>query len=172
MEKIERNLTDITLGKINESGLLTELQVISNKFLIVSKSVNEVETLINIFVSVVLTSQETIDMDAVILAHDSDSYVINIENNVSSIVIKVSANYTSSNGDFVDFTTGLTNKTVNLPPNPSINDIVEVSKADNGVGELTIDGNGENINGFPTSVIKNQYTVLTFIFVGTEWRIK
>lgn len=83
-----------------------------------------------------------------------------------------STNYNAVNGDYVDMTTGATNKTVTFPAGPILDDIIDVAKADSGAGNVIADGNGNNINGFSTVTLNAQYQSLTFQFNGTEWRIK
>ena len=81
-----------------------------------------------------------------------------------------STNYNANSGDWVDMTTGATDKTITFPASPVINDAVKISKADVGVGNIIIDGNGNNINGIATDLITSQYTVVTYQFNGVEWR--
>jgi hypothetical protein len=71
-----------------------------------------------------------------------------------------SINYNAVANDLVLMTTGASDKTVTLNASPTKDDIVGVSKADSGTGNVITDGNGNNINGSATTTIKKQYTTI------------
>jgi hypothetical protein len=81
-----------------------------------------------------------------------------------------SANYNANANDWIDMTTGATDKTNTFPASPAVDDIIKVSKADAGAGNVIQDGNGKNINGAATDTIVGQYTTKTYQYNGTEWR--
>ena len=88
----------------------------------------------------------------------------------NSIFTIQSTNYNAVANDWVDMTTGATNKTVTMPTTPSVNDIVKISKADAGAGDVDVDGNGNNINGSSSDVLASQYLTYLYQYNGTEWR--
>jgi len=81
-----------------------------------------------------------------------------------------STSYNAVAFDWVDMTTAGTGKTVTFPASPVADDIIKVSKADSGVGVITVDGNGKNINGAANDTINSQYTIVSYQYNGTEWR--
>ena len=80
-----------------------------------------------------------------------------------------STNYNAVANDLVLMTTGASDKTVTLNASPTKDDIVGVSKADSGAGNVITDGNGNNINGSTTTTIKKQYTTVIYQYDGSEW---
>ena len=69
-------------------------------------------------------------------------------------------------------TTGATNKTVTLPASPTKDDELGVSKVDNGIGFVIIDGNGNTVKDSPTQTISRQYTSITLHYNGSgNWII-
>lgn len=69
-------------------------------------------------------------------------------------------------------TTGGTDRTVTLPdPSTNVNRILTIKKVDSGVGILTVDGNGANIDGYGTEIITSQYDWMTVQSDGTNWHV-
>lgn len=84
----------------------------------------------------------------------------------------VSINTAALVSDLILMTTGATDKTVTLPVTPVKDDVISVSKVDNGLGSCVVDGNGKNINGNNSITITKQYTSITIQYSGVEWVIK
>lgn len=72
-------------------------------------------------------------------------------------------------GDFISITMGGDPKEVDLPASPNTNDIVRVTIKDGAGGTLTVDGNGNNINGVASETFSTQYEVRTYQYDGSEW---
>lgn len=106
------------------------------------------------------------------LVSGADTITINSANGTSTVFTNQNADYLAIAGNYVNMTTGATDKTVTLPAVPVKDDIIDVTKADSAIGRVRIDGNGFNINGETDALITRQYTSLTLQFDGTEWRIK
>lgn len=110
-----------------------------------------------------------IDADTKIVTAHSNYKAVGFDSNKITFTAQI-ANYTAKANDWVDMTTGATDKITLFPLVPNINDIVKVSKADADIGIAIQDGNGKLINGNPTDLISNQYTVISYQYNGTEWR--
>lgn len=106
------------------------------------------------------------------LVSGTNTITINASSGASTIFTNQNANYLASAGDYVNMTTGATDKTVTLPAVPVKDNIIDVTKADSAKGRVIIDGNTFNINGSASALIKKQYTSLTLQFDGVQWRIK
>ena len=63
--------------------------------------------------------------------------------------------------------------TITLESSPTNGQIHLVSKSDSSANAVTIDGNGNNINGSTTYSLTAQYDSITCVFIGGagEWRI-
>lgn len=73
--------------------------------------------------------------------------------------------------EFVDTSAGA--QLVVLPPAPTLEDVIVV-KDTAGLAEIapiTVDGNGNTIDGDPTFVIAVGYGSITLVFNGTEWSV-
>lgn len=111
----------------------------------------------------------TVDtLNDIVTANNTDYSFVGFGSNIAFTI--QSTNYNAVADDWVDMTTGATNKTVTFPATPSTDDRIKVSKADAGAGNVDIAGNGNNINGSATDLITSQYTVVTYQYNGTEWR--
>lgn len=84
---------------------------------------------------------------------------------------KTSGPYTIVATDFFlvgDTTSG--SFTINLPATPTAGDTYCIKKSV-AANTLTVDGNGNTIDGSATQVITTQYVAITVIYNGTEWSI-
>ena len=81
-----------------------------------------------------------------------------------AVTTKTAAYNPAVNGDIV-----LMNGTytVTLNGSPSADDIVDVKNI--GTGTVTIDGNGNNIDGSATLVLYGQYESVSLVNDGTNW---
>lgn len=82
------------------------------------------------------------------------------------------ANYTLTKEDNVvlfDATSG--DLTATLPASPRAGRRYDITKIDTGVNTVTIDGNGNTINGDATRVIQFFATNVTVVYSGSEWRV-
>lgn len=63
--------------------------------------------------------------------------------------------------------------TINLPASPTSGEWVQfsISSGDATVNNITLSGNGKNINGSSTLTVDLNYVTLILIYNGTEWRI-
>lgn len=71
---------------------------------------------------------------------------------------------------FVTVNTGSA-RTINLPPAPSTGEIHTIKDATgtSNTNNVTIQGNGNNIDGAATQTISTAYGTKTFVYNGTEW---
>lgn len=95
-----------------------------------------------------------------------------------SQILTVDSTYTVNNGrtDSFDYTilgdTTSAAFTISLPPAPLTGETYILKDFGNGsVNNLTIDGNGANIDGSATYVITTNYGGITVVFNGTTWTI-
>lgn len=63
--------------------------------------------------------------------------------------------------------------TVNLPAAPLVGDwfVVKDGVGTAAASNITVDGNGNTIDGAATQLIATNYGALKFIFNGTEWNV-
>lgn len=71
----------------------------------------------------------------------------------------------------IDVNTTGGNITIRLPATPGGYRILFIARTSAGANTLTVDGNGNNINGAATYLIPVQYQAILIIFNGTEWRV-
>lgn len=57
-----------------------------------------------------------------------------------------------------------------LPAAPVTGQVYYIVRTNSGANNLTIDGNGKNINGSATLVLTTQYEAAQLVYNGTEWR--
>ena len=90
--------------------------------------------------------------------------------NLSSVI--KNTDYSLTDGDYtVEFNCGVNNLVATLPASPDVGQIYNICKGDNGMGFVTLQGNGYTINGVPSRSTAVQYFVWTIQFNGVEWRI-
>lgn len=67
--------------------------------------------------------------------------------------------------------TSTTTTTITLPASPTTGQTYKVidGSGNASVNNITLDGNGKNINGSSTLTINTNYEVKTLIYNGTEW---
>lgn len=88
-------------------------------------------------------------------------------------VLVSSTSYIMQQTDWLVISTATVARTIYLPANPdtwqyhNIKDGAGNSKARN----ITINGNGNTIDGNVDAIINGQYTCLSFVYNGTEWNI-
>lgn len=87
-----------------------------------------------------------------------------------------SGSYTVLDGDgyrVIGVTTGASDATITLPTAADNTDrILTIVKADNGAGEVIIDGEGsETINGSLTQNLTSQYDKISLVCTGVEWLV-
>ena len=80
--------------------------------------------------------------------------------------ISTAVNITARAFQFIEVTS---NKTVTLPQYPDRNEVVYV-KSNTGAGDVTVDGNGKNIDGAASAAVE-QYGILGVIYSGSEWLV-
>ena len=108
MIKITRNKSDITIGTLNEQKLLSSLQLISVKFLIISNEIiededgNVVSDFINIFVSEALTTEENTSMGSEISIHNSFDLRASIRANYEGKSIDGTSYFNLAHDDLVE----------------------------------------------------------------------
>lgn len=74
-------------------------------------------------------------------------------------------------GDFnIDADASSAAITIDLDPSPINFPVVVISKSDNSGNAVTIDGNGNEINGSTTLVLSSQYDTAMLQWMGSEWR--
>lgn len=96
-----------------------------------------------------------------------------------SQIITVNSNYTINNGRAVAYDyiilgdTTLAAFTITLPPSPGTGEtyVVKDSGGSAVINNLTISGNGNNIDGASTFAISTNYSGISVIFNGTSWSI-
>lgn len=98
--------------------------------------------------------------------------LIGVNTGAFSTITTITSNYTASSGELVDVDASGGAVTVTLPSSPSASDFVHVSKRDSSSNTVTIDGNGNNINGETSQSIGTQYNAITMYYNGTEWAIQ
>lgn len=86
--------------------------------------------------------------------------------------IKVTSNYTASNGDrIIADTTGGT-FTINLPAAPAIGSYVQIFGSGLNVNNLTVSGNGSTIEGSPSNLTLSETgAIYDFIYDGSTWQV-
>ena len=98
----------------------------------------------------------------------------NIEDLTISWLLK-SADYTASEGEKIAADVSASAWTLTLPTNPEAGFAVDIAiiDGDASVNNLTIDGNGKNVQGDTTLTIDLATSPLdiSFIYNSTEWRI-
>lgn len=82
-------------------------------------------------------------------------------------------NLTSSLNYILSVATGSVTHTINLPASPSLGQCVTVKDAGNNaaVRNITVSGNGKNIDGSATNVINANRGYLSIVYNGTEWMV-
>lgn len=85
----------------------------------------------------------------------------------------ISANYTARSKDKLLCDTSSAGFTVTLPANPNIGDIVEIADAKGlwGTNNLTLNGNGKDIEGLSTYPLDVSGVLVKIIYNGIEWRV-
>lgn len=82
------------------------------------------------------------------------------------------ADYTATTADIIiNFSTGATTRTLTLPALPTDGTVYLVKKVDSGVGLVTVDGNGNTIDGDATPDITAQYESWTLAFENSAWHV-
>lgn len=92
--------------------------------------------------------------------------------NISNITV-ANTPYTALSGDYlidVDASGGAV--TIYLPFYVNSKREISICKKDSSGNAVTVNGNSKSINGSATSSIGTQYMMKTYIYTGTEWRIK
>jgi len=107
-------------------------------------------------------------------ARNANSIIIdNLVVGSSFLTIRtITADPTFTDADYhfkVDATSGVV--TVTLPTTNITNRIFVFTKSDGMSNNVTIDGNGNNINGAATQILVSQYESITIHFDGTDWSI-
>ena len=92
---------------------------------------------------------------------------------VKTVTAEKTASYTAVAGDYVPCDTTSTAFTVTLPASPSSGDEVFVFDTSTSwaTNNLTVGGNGNNINGAATFLNDVDDGGATFCYVGSEWRV-
>lgn len=95
-----------------------------------------------------------------------------------SNILTVSSTYTVNNGrsNLYDYTvlgdTTSSAFTISLPPSPSQGDTYNLGDAGNAAtNNLTISGNGSNIDGSSTAVISTNFECMTVVYTGSFWKV-
>jgi len=85
--------------------------------------------------------------------------------------IDVTANHTANENEFVSCDSSGGTFTVSLPLAPVKGEKIDITKIDNSINPITIDGNGNNILGDASIQITVQDESVTLVFNGTEWKV-
>ena len=93
----------------------------------------------------------------------------NLVTHVERVVVSKTANYTCNAQEIVLCNASGGAFTVTLPASPSSSDIVTVKKTDSSENAVTVNGNGDNIDGDASFTINSQYESYTMISDGTSW---
>ena len=92
----------------------------------------------------------------------------------ASVIVDTSTTpYTVTEKDYLvnaDATAGAFS--VVLQASPGTKREVSVCKVDASGNAVTVSGNGGTINGSATNVLGTQYLCRTYVYTGTEWRVK
>lgn len=86
-------------------------------------------------------------------------------------VLSTAIGVTAANGQTILGTSGVGGITVTLPATPVQNDRITIKKVDAGAGALTVDGNGNTIDGLATQPLGTQWEYMTVESDGTNWFI-
>lgn len=85
------------------------------------------------------------------------------------------ANYTIVNGDyFIGIGTLSSNIIISLPSSPSTSDQYIIKDVNGTVGDgyiVTIDGNGNDIDGQVTFILAQNYSSITVVYTGAQWSV-
>ena len=88
------------------------------------------------------------------------------------ITTQTNTDYTAlATDDFILVSTGATTRTITLPASPPEGKVYHIKKIDSGIGLVTIDGNGNNIDDDATPDITAQYESFSIVFGNSEWNV-
>lgn len=88
------------------------------------------------------------------------------------VTVQTDTDYTAlATDDFILVSTGATTRTITLPASPPVGKIYHIKKIDSGIGLVTIDGNGNNIDDDATPDITAQYESFSIVFGNSEWNV-
>ena len=108
-----------------------------------------------------------------VFAESKKTYCINKGGAIKSSISKT-ANYTALNSDqriYIDSSGGTF--TITLPSTPSTDKELQIIDSVGSCNSfnVTIDGNGNNINGSATGIISGDYESWNLVYNGTEWNL-
>ena len=121
----------------------------------------------------ILTAVKTVDgtgsgLDADLLdGHETTYFSVSGHSHLS--VKSKTSGYTAVAGDVVLANASGGAFSITLPLNPSTGSFVIIKKVDASINAVTVNGNGDTIDGAATVDIVNQYESLTCISDGTSW---
>lgn len=75
--------------------------------------------------------------------------------------------------DYLAITSLAAPYTITLPATPTLGDTYTIKDAtgDAAINNLTVDGNGNNIDGLPTFLLSQPYAAATFTYTGSQWSV-
>jgi len=169
------NTAKFVIGKYNtiKSNTIMEVGVGSN----VSNKSNAFEIYTNGNIAIPQTPTTGSTTDDVLVWNNTDKYIKRVpqntlgEDNNKYTITNISSNYTILNTDFVIVVDTSSNTvTVTLPSSPTSGQAYKIKDAGNGyTNNITISGNGNNIDNGTTAIINTDYGALELVYDGTQW---
>ena len=108
---------------------------------------------------------------------DSGNNTVKIASGITyKTTTPVSYPYTCLKGDYIVLVDTSSARTINLPDGSNSSNevgdviIIKDNTGSAGINNITVDGNGKNIEGSPTKTISSAFGILQVIYTGTEWK--